>query len=59
MAACVIGVNVGRTNTDAVVLSGKDIKAKAKVSTTWDVTTGVSNAVIAVLENYRKENPSR
>ena len=45
-----IGVDVGGTNTDAVVLdSGNTLVAKAKVATTPDVTGGIDHAVRAVL----------
>ena len=57
MTACVIGVDVGGTNTDAVILSGNDVKGKAKVPTTKDVTTGVTNAVIAALKDHKAKNP--
>lgn len=45
-----IGVDVGGTNTDAVVLdAGNTLVAKAKVATTPDVTGGIDHAVRAVL----------
>jgi len=45
-----IGVDVGGTNTDAVVLdSSNTLVAKAKVGTTPDVTGGIDHAVRAVL----------
>ncbi|MEJ1965448.1 MAG: hydantoinase/oxoprolinase family protein [Gammaproteobacteria bacterium] len=45
-----LGIDVGGTNTDAVVMCGKDVIAAAKSFTTEDVRTGVINAVASVLE---------
>lgn len=50
----VVGVDVGGTNTDAVVISkvkgqGHRVLAEDKHLTTSDVTTGVRNAVLSVL----------
>lgn len=42
-----IGVDVGGTNTDAVILSGTDFIAGAKSPTTPDILGGVSNAIRA------------
>ncbi|MFN8623441.1 MAG: hydantoinase/oxoprolinase family protein [Chloroflexota bacterium] len=45
-----LGIDVGGTNTDAVVLDRADrLLAKAKSPTTPDVTSGIENAVDAVL----------
>ncbi len=45
-----LGIDVGGTNTDAVVLDREDrLLAKAKSPTTSDVTSGIENAVDAVL----------
>ncbi|XP_067651773.1 uncharacterized protein [Haliotis asinina] len=47
----VVGVDVGGTNTDAVVLSqGSKVIASVKESTSADVTSGVRSAVHAVLQ---------
>jgi len=43
-----IGVDVGGTNTDAVVMSGRDILAAVKVPTSADVTTGLMRALAEV-----------
>ncbi|XP_070176718.1 uncharacterized protein [Littorina saxatilis] len=56
----VVGVDVGGTNTDAVVLSkvkgqGHHVLAEDKHLTTSDVTTGVRNAVLTVLRKARAE----
>jgi N-methylhydantoinase A/oxoprolinase/acetone carboxylase beta subunit len=45
-----LGVDVGGTNTDAVVLDRDDrLLAKAKVPTTPDVSTGIAAAVVAAV----------
>lgn len=44
-----IGVDVGGTNTDVVVLRGFDVVEKVKLATTQDIISGVSLAVIKVL----------
>ena len=47
-----LGVDVGGTNTDAVVLDAEDrLLAKAKVPTTPDVTSGIEGAIAGVVEN--------
>jgi N-methylhydantoinase A/oxoprolinase/acetone carboxylase beta subunit len=40
-----IGVDVGGTNTDAVVMAGRDILAAIKVPTSADVTSGLMQAL--------------
>jgi len=40
-----IGVDVGGTNTDAVVMEGREILAAVKVPTSADVTTGLMQAL--------------
>ncbi len=40
-----IGVDVGGTNTDAVVMAGRDILAAVKVPTSADVTQGLMQAL--------------
>jgi N-methylhydantoinase A/oxoprolinase/acetone carboxylase beta subunit len=46
-----LGVDVGGTNTDAVVLDAADrLLAKAKVPTTPDVTSGIQSAVEGIVE---------
>lgn len=44
-----IGIDVGGTNTDAVLLDGGTILRSIKTPTTADVTTGVKNALAHVL----------
>ena len=52
-AAAVLGVDVGGTNTDAVIMQGDDVVAAAKRSTTADVGEGLIEAVRAVMEAAR------
>ncbi|RYE98181.1 MAG: hydantoinase/oxoprolinase family protein, partial [Oxalobacteraceae bacterium] len=44
-----IGIDVGGTNTDAVVMDGNTVVAGVKSATTADVMTGVVNALKDVL----------
>ncbi len=47
---CRLGIDVGGTNTDAVIMDGADrVIAKAKVSGTPDITSGIVAAIEAVL----------
>jgi N-methylhydantoinase A/oxoprolinase/acetone carboxylase beta subunit len=50
-----IGIDVGGTNTDAVVMDGATVIAGVKAATTGDVMTGVVNALKAVLEASKME----
>jgi len=56
----VIGVDVGGTNTDAVIIDKSSVKleilSQVKTHTTADVTTGVSTAIHLALIASRKEN---
>jgi N-acetylglucosamine kinase-like BadF-type ATPase len=52
-----IGVDVGGTNTDAVLMDGVNLLAKAKLPTTSDVTSGVVASLEEVLAQ-RQPNPS-
>lgn len=45
-----IGIDVGGTNTDAVVMDGSNVIAGVKAATTADVMTGVVNALKDVLK---------
>lgn len=51
MAKLVVGVDVGGTNTDAVILKGHEVIANVKHPTTPDRTTGVRTAIENVIEN--------
>lgn len=44
-----IGVDVGGTNTDAVLMEGRRVLAKLKTPTTEDVTSGITTAITSVL----------
>src|SRR5690348_17188645 len=40
-----IGIDVGGTNTDAVLMDGTDVLAEVKTVTTQDVTAGIAGAL--------------
>jgi N-methylhydantoinase A/oxoprolinase/acetone carboxylase beta subunit len=44
-----IGIDVGGTNTDAVLMEGRDVLAEVKTPTTADVTGGIVDALRALL----------
>ena len=44
-----VGIDVGGTNTDAVAMDGKTVRAGVKAATTTDVTSGVVAALKSVL----------
>jgi N-methylhydantoinase A/oxoprolinase/acetone carboxylase beta subunit len=46
-----IGVDVGGTNTDAVLVDGRDVLAEAKTPTTPDVTGGIVAALRTLVES--------
>ena len=48
-----IGIDVGGTNTDAVLLQNDRVAHTAKTRTTADVTTGIERALALVLEQSR------
>ncbi len=48
-AALRVGVDVGGTNTDAVIMSGRDVLAACKSPTTADVGSGVRAALAEVM----------
>src|SRR6478752_7511040 len=50
-----IGIDVGGTNTDAVVMDGTQVIAGVKSATTSDVMSGVVNALKDVLEASRMD----
>src|SRR3546814_19816206 len=45
-----IGVDVGGTNTDAVLLTGKTVLGAVKRPTRADVSSGISDAIGALIE---------
>jgi N-methylhydantoinase A/oxoprolinase/acetone carboxylase beta subunit len=46
-----IGVDVGGTNTDAVLVDGREVLAAAKTPTTPGVTSGISGAIGSLVES--------
>ncbi|WP_020660236.1 hydantoinase/oxoprolinase N-terminal domain-containing protein [Amycolatopsis benzoatilytica] len=52
-----IGIDVGGTNTDAVLLDGREVLASIKTSTTEDVTSGIV-AAIDGLQRQRAFDPA-
>jgi N-methylhydantoinase A/oxoprolinase/acetone carboxylase beta subunit len=50
MSAVRIGIDVGGTNTDAVLLEGDQILHAVKTPTTADVTSGITRALASLLE---------
>lgn len=52
-----IGIDVGGTNTDAVLLDGRQVLASIKTSTTEDVTSGIV-AAINGLQQQRAFDPA-
>lgn len=54
--AFVIGVDVGGTNTDTVILHEGKVFAKAKTRTTEDKTGGVYNSIQAALGSLTGES---
>lgn len=46
-----IGIDVGGTNTDAVLLDGRNVIGHTKQPTSDDVSSGVMNAITAILES--------
>ncbi|XP_006811540.1 uncharacterized protein LOC100376092 [Saccoglossus kowalevskii] len=52
---CCIGVDVGYTNTDAVILRGNTVIGWAKTTTTEDVTGGVVAAITTALRDMQSQ----
>ncbi len=48
-----IGIDVGGTNTDGVLMSGKEVLASTKAATSLDVRTGVVEAVTKLLDSWK------
>ena len=47
-----IGIDVGGTNTDAVMLDGRTVVGAVKTPTTADVTGGVAAALEALMREH-------
>lgn len=56
MAKLVVGVDVGGTNTDAVILNGYEVIANVKHPTTPDRTIGVQEAIKNVIANLIQQS---
>lgn len=52
-----IGIDVGGTNTDAVVMSGRRVLGMVKTATTPDVSSGIRKALAEVLRQAEIEAP--
>ena len=50
-----VGVDVGGTNTDAVVMSAETVLAGAKSPTTTDILSGVENSILSALTQANKK----
>ena len=50
-----VGVDVGGTNTDAVVMSTETVIAGAKSPTTTDILSGVENSILSALTQANKK----
>src|SRR6266849_2764485 len=46
-----IGIDVGGTNTDAVLMDGRSVLAEVKAPTTLDVTSGIVTALRALISD--------
>lgn len=54
-----IGIDVGGTNTDAVLMDGTDLIAQVKSPTTPDVTSGILTAIESVIKDGPKDTQHR
>ena len=50
LSSCVIGIDVGGTNTDSVILQGDNVLAWHKTPTTSDIQDGVEKAIEEVVK---------
>ena len=50
-----VGVDVGGTNTDAVIMSSETVVAGAKSPTTADILSGVENSILSALTQANKK----
>jgi N-methylhydantoinase A/oxoprolinase/acetone carboxylase beta subunit len=51
-----IGLDVGGTHTDAVLMDGSEVIARVKATTTEDVASGIEAALSAVLEGHNAKS---
>ena len=52
-----VGIDVGGTNTDAVLVDGTTVVGSVKVATTTDVMTGISRALAGVIRESDASDP--
>ena len=52
-----VGIDVGGTNTDAVLVDGTTVVGSVKVATTTDVMTGISRALAGVMRESDASDP--
>ena len=50
LSSCVVGIDVGGTNTDAVILQNEVVLAWHKTPTTTDIQSGVERAIEEVVK---------
>lgn len=50
--ATILGIDVGGTSTDAVLLNAAGVRAKAKVATTGDVYSGIKNVIGQIADQH-------
>jgi predicted NBD/HSP70 family sugar kinase len=50
LSSCVIGIDVGGTNTDAVILQNEAVLAVHKTPSTTDIQSGVERAIEEVVK---------
>ena len=55
----VVGVDIGGTNTDAVLVKNREILNSIKVTTSDDIGSGVINAIKQLLVGHNREEVRR
>lgn len=50
--ATILGIDVGGTSTDAVLLDAAGVRAKAKVATTDDIYSGINDAIAHIGKHH-------
>lgn len=53
LSSCVVGIDVGGTNTDAVILQNEAVLAWHKTPTTSDIQSGVERAIEEVVKKAK------
>ncbi len=54
-----LGIDVGGTNTDAVLMDGTNLIAQMKSPTTSDITSGILTSIESVIKDGPKETINR